>query len=95
MYLGDLEEWDVYKRWISDSEDPDVPEPLKKFLCLEETDHCADDPWGDFGNVVEKGSFFWRIWDDALTLFNRRINEAKTNHHNDSAKVELLGGLNH
>ena len=56
MYLGELEEWDVYKRWISDSRDPEVKVPLKEFLCLEETDHCAKDPWGDFGNVPEKGS---------------------------------------
>lgn len=57
MYLGELEEWDVYKRWLSESKDPEVQEPLKKFLCLEETDHCAKDPWGDFGNVPEKDSF--------------------------------------
>ena len=56
MYLGEIEEWDVYKRWIADDKDPKVKAPLKEFLCLEETDHCAQDPWGDFGSDPEKAS---------------------------------------
>ena len=71
MYLGELEEWDVYKRWISDSGDPEVKVPLKEFLCLEETDHCAKDPWGDFGNVPEKGRTY--LTDDFFPSLNREV----------------------
>ena len=61
MYLGEIEEWDVYKRWIADDKDPRVRAPLKEFLCLEETDHCAQDPWGDFGSDPEKARLFLQI----------------------------------
>jgi len=59
MYLGELEEWDVYERWLADARDPKIQIPLKKYLCLEETKHCVGkgDYFGDFKKVPEEDSF--------------------------------------
>ena len=58
MYLGELEEWDVYERWLADARNPKIQIPLKKYLCLEETKHCVGkgDFFGDFKKVPEEAS---------------------------------------
>ena len=58
MYLGELEEWDVYERWLADARNPKIQIPLKKYLCLEETKHCVGkgDYFGDFKKVPEEAS---------------------------------------
>ena len=39
MFLGDLEEIDVYERWIDEMADGE-DEPLKKYLCIELNKDC-------------------------------------------------------
>jgi hypothetical protein len=57
MYLGEIEEIEVYDRWLEETR-AKVNEPLKEFLCLEVTKHCKDDPFNDFGNKPEKDDGF-------------------------------------